>query len=111
MSTVSFGKGGESIASSYLQSRGFRVVGKNIRTVAGEADLVAMLSNTLVVIEVKRRSDTENPEEAVNPRKVARLARIAEILAGRYGAEEFRIDVIAVTGNRISGHLQNIEIA
>lgn len=111
MSTVSTGREGETIAAVYLKSIGYQILSHNVRTVAGEADLVAMDGKTLVVVEVKRLRNSEGAEEAVNRRKLTRLARISTLLSARFHTEYVRIDVVAIQGNRVSRHLQNLEIS
>jgi putative endonuclease len=60
---------------------------RNVRTRAGEVDLVAELRGVLYFVEVKARTlggPTGRPEEALTPRKLARVANAAdEILKSR----------------------------
>jgi len=69
------GKWGEQIASDFLLQKGYKIIGKNIRTPHGEIDILAMLDQTLVFIEVKTRTNTifGNPENALTPRKLLHM--------------------------------------
>ncbi len=94
------GRRGEEAASRLLESKGWRILGRDLRTRVGEVDLLALDGETLVVVEVKTRSGESfgAPEEAVDARRLARLRRAAEALALARGLSErpIRIDVVAV---------------
>ncbi len=76
---------GEVIAASFAESIGLRVIERNYRCEAGEADLIAEdeAKGALVFIEVKTRRVRGNadpdrfPEEAVDCKKLQRYRRIA----------------------------------
>ena len=95
------GQRGEAAALLFLLSRGFDVVGRNVRVGTGELDIVAYDSGTLVFVEVKTRSrgDAYAPQMAVHRRKEEQVARLAEAFCHRYGLETvpLRFDVVAVT--------------
>jgi putative endonuclease len=108
------GRYGEEVAANYLTARGWRVVDRNWRRREGELDLVARPDpGTLVFVEVKTRSGDACglPEEAVTPRKVARLRRLAGAWMEAHGERAaVRIDVIAVTTGGAAGRsLRHIE--
>ncbi|MCB8951380.1 MAG: YraN family protein [Ardenticatenales bacterium] len=93
------GAWGESVAATYLEAHGYRIVRRNWRCARGEIDIVAQMGETLVFVEVKTRRGRARgtPEEAVTPRKAARLLRLAQA----YLLEEdldlpWRVDVMAV---------------
>ncbi len=46
---------GESVAASYLMSKGYAIVATNYRSSYGEIDIIATRADTLVFIEVKTR--------------------------------------------------------
>lgn len=96
------GGGGERAAARRLTALGYRIVERNVRAPWGEIDLVALDGETLVFCEVKtRRGDAAgSPDEAIDPRKQARIARLAEgyLLARPALAEcECRFDAALVT--------------
>ena len=95
------GQLGEALAAGYLESQGFEILARNLRSRLGEIDLVARSGRTLVFVEVKtRRGRSGDPPQAgVDRRKQVRLARLAaEYLArARRGLCACRFDVVAVT--------------
>ncbi len=100
MDRKELGQRGEDAAAAYLERVGMTVVERNWRCVSGEADVVALDGETLVIVEVKtRRSDAAgSPEEAVSPTKQKRLSRIARHYVAHAGLDgcEVRFDVIAI---------------
>lgn len=91
---------GEEAAARYLEGLGYKIVARNYRRDSGELDLIAMDRDEYVFVEVKTRTrgGFGRPEEAVTPRKIRRMATVAEQFLQSHGAEEspWRIDVIAV---------------
>jgi putative endonuclease len=104
--TASVGRRGERAAARYLSRHGLRVLGKNLETTAGEADLLCedRTSGAVVVVEVKsrRRKDSgrgrDEPERQITPAKRRRLLGIARALrrANGWEARPLRIDVVAI---------------
>ena len=89
------GRYGEDVAVRHLEEKGWRIVERNWRGVAGELDIVALDGPTLVVVEVKTRSGTGfgYPAEAVTLTKLTRLRR----LAGQWLADhELRVDAVRI---------------
>jgi putative endonuclease len=94
------GRYGEDVAARHLIEQGIVVLERNWRCDAGEIDIVGRDGQVLVICEVKTRSGVGygTPLEAVTPRKVARLRR----LAARWLAERevhpsaVRFDVVGV---------------
>jgi len=96
------GPRGERVAARYLRRRGYRVLGKNLVTPFGEADLLcASPEGAVVVVEVKsRRVDRPGPppEASVTQKKRQRLERVLDRLVRTNGWHERprRIDIVAV---------------
>jgi putative endonuclease len=94
------GRSGEDAAVAHYRRLGCRIVERNFRTRAGEVDLVVQDGNTVVFCEVKtRRTDRWGlPAEAVDPRKQARLRRLAGewLSTRRPGPVQVRFDVVSV---------------
>lgn len=107
MNTSSKGRRGEELAAAFLEERGYRIVARNVRTPAGEADLIALDGRTLVVVEVKRRDKSSfgSALGAVDARKRRALRAVAEDFAqiAAPGAR-IRFDVVAIDGNRLALH-------
>ncbi|MEQ8845878.1 MAG: YraN family protein [Phycisphaerales bacterium] len=93
---------GERVAARFLRRRGYRVLGRNLVTNFGEADLLCEHPRAgIVLVEVKARRFSANaprPEASVTLRKRQRLLRILEHLVRANGWEHRprRVDVIAV---------------
>ncbi len=100
------GQWGETVALAYLEGKGCRVVGRNVRTPYGEIDLVAEQDGVTVFVEVKTRtSDTfGDPEASVNARKQAHMLASAEYYAQQHEIDHWQIDVIAITGRPGQSH-------
>lgn len=91
------GRKGEEMASRFLEEKGYKVIGRNIRTRFGEIDIVAKDKETIAFIEVKtRRSDTfGRGEEAISLLKQRRMAKVAVQFMKNYPDNDFRFDVLA----------------
>ena len=80
---------------------------RNFRVKGGEIDIIAQEKNTLVFVEVKARQDDSfgQPEEAINPQKIATIARVGEYYASCHPElpQELRVDVLAI--NKENGQI------
>jgi putative endonuclease len=94
---------GEEEAARFLERCGYAILDKNVRTRAGEIDLVAREGKTLVFVEVKTRRDLapEPPQAGVNTRKQNRLGRLAlgYLKLKRLREVPCRFDVVSVIVN------------
>lgn len=91
----------EDLALAWLQDRGLRLLGRNLRAPGGEIDLVMQQGDTVVMVEVRKRSDPRfgSAAESVDARKQARLIRAAAGLLARrpeWAARPVRFDVITL---------------
>ncbi len=101
---------GERVAVKHLKRAGFRVVERNVRAPAGEADVLCVDPDgrTVVIVEVKARrlrvagTDREaaarSPEAALNRSKRRRLSAVtAQVVRARgWRGRPVRVDLIAV---------------
>jgi putative endonuclease len=91
---------GEQLAAEHLARAGYRIAARNVRADGVEIDLVATRGALVVFVEVKTRSGRGfgAPEEAVDARKCARLARGARAWLHANGTRRARarFDVICV---------------
>ncbi|MEO7744624.1 MAG: YraN family protein [Actinomycetota bacterium] len=98
------GRYGEDVAARHLIEQGLVVLHRNWRCELGEIDIIARDGDCLVVCEVKTRRSGSfgSPAEAVTPRKVARLRRLAARWLAESGLHPplVRIDVVAVSRPR-----------
>ncbi len=95
------GRAGEAAAGRFLESRGYRIVARNVRADRVEIDLVARRGPLLVFVEVKSRNSNRHgsPAEAVDRRKQQRLRRgarawLATESATALGYRRLRFDVV-----------------
>jgi putative endonuclease len=92
----------ESLAALWLRMKGYRILGRRIKTRAGEIDLIALpLFGPVCIVEVKARRMLWDAAGAVAPTQRTRITRAALLyLAGRPGlaARGVRFDIIAVAG-------------
>lgn len=108
-SKIALGKWGEMIAATFLESQGYSVIGKNVRTKYGEIDLIALHKEqvdierneaTLVFVEVKARTSSlfGYPETSVTARKQKTLLFSIQSYLQEHLEHEnnWRIDVIAI---------------
>ena len=95
------GRSSETLAELLLRLKFYRILGRRVRTHAGEIDLVARSpGGVLCFIEVKARRDDRAALESVGPRQRARIARAASLfVAGKpqLASKGMRFDIITVT--------------
>lgn len=94
------GRRGETLAAMYLMAKGWRVVARRQRIGhgrgVGEVDLVARRGRVLAFVEVKWRHRAAALAEAIDERRLQRVARAAEALWPQLArpGDSVRIDVI-----------------
>jgi putative endonuclease len=89
----------ETLAAAALERDGWRVLGRRLRTAAGEVDLVAERAGLLAVVEVKARPTLSEAAHALSARQRVRLAgAAAQLLAEnpQWGEAGVRFDVLLV---------------
>jgi putative endonuclease len=95
------GREGEETAAAFLAARGFTILARNVRSQAGEIDLVALDGPTLVFCEIRtRRSRGQGGAlESVTPAKQRQVVRVAEhflLHHPRLATLPMRFDVVAI---------------
>lgn len=99
------GVAAEAAACAALERDGWTVLGRRLRTEAGEVDVVAEKHGLLVIVEVKCRPTLADAAAALSLRQRARLLAAAEILLAahpEWGRAGFRFDVLVVDfGGRV----------
>lgn len=93
------GVGAEDAACAALERDGWTVLGRRLRTPAGEVDAVAEKHGLLAIIEVKARPTLADAAWSLSPRQRARLLAAAEILLAEHpdwGKAGVRFDVLLV---------------
>ncbi|MBP6930257.1 YraN family protein [Patescibacteria group bacterium] len=97
------GDWGEEKAAKYLAAKKYHILGKKVRTVCGEIDILAQEKDTLVVVEVKTKTSAEQgaPEEMVDWKKQKKLVRLAQEVNQRFPQYGIRIDVVAIENQQV----------
>jgi putative endonuclease len=96
------GRAAEAAAVEALERVGWTILGRRIRTEAGELDLIAERAGLLAFIEVKARPSLSEAAYALGPRQRARLMAAAECwLAENPGAGSagIRFDILLVAAD------------
>ena len=105
------GRRSELFAMLALVLKGYRIIGRRVRTHAGEIDLIAHSPRgVLCFIEVKAREAYRDAQEALLPRQQARISRAAEVFLAqqrRLMAKGVRFDTIIVSARRWPVHVRD----
>lgn len=94
---------GEDFAVSYLESKGYKILYRNLRERFGELDIVVKDSNDcLVLVEVKTTTEGAiTPEDQMTDSKIKKFIRVAEFFANSrpelIGNKGWRMDVLSLT--------------
>jgi putative endonuclease len=102
------GRFSELIAAVALIARGYRILGRRVRTPYGEIDLIAVRGRRLAFVEVKRRATRLDCESALTPRQSGRIGRAAELWIGRnarYRNHDRGLDALFIMPGRLPVHL------
>lgn len=104
---------GERLAGESLVRRGYVIVECGWRTARGEIDIVARDGDCWVFVEVKTRRGRSAglPEEALTPRKAARLVELAQTYLAEHalGDVDWRLDLVAVELD-VKGGVKRLDI-
>lgn len=97
------GKWGEDEAALYYEDRGYEILERDWKVGKRDIDLIALTEDkdTLVFVEVKTRqnNDLQEPEEAVDVKKMRNLAIAADAYVKLHGLDmDVRFDIISVVG-------------
>lgn len=104
------GHAAEWIAAGWLTLKGYRVLGRRVRTAGGEIDLIAVRGRRIAFVEVKQRRDMMAAEASILPRQRQRVRRAAELwLRSRpaYHEHEMGFDIVFLLPWRWPQHIEN----
>ena len=104
------GRFAELLAAAALVAKGYRILGRNVRTRAGEIDIIAVRGNRLAFVEVKRRLTSEAAEAAVSGHQADRIRSAADYWLARrprYHAHEQGYDLMLLLPRRWPRHIEN----
>lgn len=102
------GRASEWVAAAVLLAKGYRILGRRVRTPHGEIDLIAVRGRRVAFVEVKRRATRREAEAAITPQQAARIARAAEFWTSRnlaFRDHEQGLDAIMVVPGRLPIHV------
>jgi putative endonuclease len=104
------GRLAEALAAAALITEGYFILARNVRTRAGEIDIIAVRGKRLAFVEVKRRLTSEDAEAALGGRQAERIRRAADAwLAHRpqYHTYEQGYDLVLLIPRRWPRHIPN----
>ena len=100
----------ELLVAALLVAKGYRILGRWVRTRVGEIDLIAVRGRRLAFVEVKYRDDAADPAMTVSCRQSNRIARAAEQWVWShpaYRGHAFGLDIVVVSLWRWPRHLKD----
>jgi len=105
------GRRSESIAALILTCKFYRVIGRRVKTPAGEIDLVALApAGPLCFIEVKARHSRQDAAEALSNRQRIRIEQAAEFYLRAKPAlrhKAVRFDIMLITPRQWPRHVRD----
>lgn len=104
------GREAEALAAEWLERQGWSILARRVRTPAGEVDLVARRPGLVAFVEVKARATRAGLDQALDERRLARVAAAAEALVARFAqpGDDVRVDAILVAPGWPVRHLENV---
>jgi putative endonuclease len=91
-----------------LIAKGYRILGRHVKTRAGEIDIVAVRGKRLAFVEVKSRLTREDADGAVSARQAARIRRASDLWLARrprYHGHVFAYDLILLVPGHLPRHV------
>lgn len=111
---TSLGKYAEQRAVDYLRQQKYRILAQNFRWRYKEIDIIASQNKTLVIVEVKARTNLYfgAPETFVSRRKIQNLVEATNAYMNQYQIDwEVRFDVIALSFSKGSWEIKYLKDA
>ena len=105
------GRRAELMAMFWLNLKWYRVLGRRVRTPAGELDIVALSpGGVLAFVEVKARKDATEALEGISRHQRERIARAAELYLSKRPSlrhNPVRFDAILIVPHRLPRHMKD----
>jgi putative endonuclease len=104
------GRTSEALAAAVLMAKGYLILGRRVKTRAGEIDIIAVRGKRLAFVEVKRRATREAAEAAITAKQAARIRRAADHWLAhrpRFHTHEQGFDVMLLVPGRWPRHIVN----
>lgn len=108
------GKEGEKLACNFLLNKKYKIIEQNWRYLKAEIDLIAITENTLVIVEVKTRTNSYfgDPQDFISPKKIKLLVSAAnEYVISRNLDFEVRFDIVSIIKNKKETKIEHLENA
>ena len=108
------GAKGEELAGTFLKNKGYSILETNWRFRNLEADIIAIIDQTIVIAEVKTRKSNffGEPETFVNKQKQKNLMKAANGYIERYNIDmDVRFDIISIILGNNEMKINHIEDA
>ena len=107
MNKTGAGREGEDRAAAYLEQKGMEIIARNVRSPAGEVDLVALDGDTSVFVEVKTWSvyTMDNLAYGIDLKKQRRIIETAKYFLAvhrKYSSMAVRFDVVFISPDSIT---------
>lgn len=105
-----YGRWAEYVAAAALIVKGYRLLGRRVKTPLGEIDLIAVRGRRLAFVEVKLRQSVAGAEAAVSERQRERVRAAAECWLARrprYQAHDQAFDLIFILPRAWPRHIEN----
>jgi len=108
------GKQGEDVAARFLARKGYKVIGRNVRTFVGEIDIVARKKYSIVFVEVKTRKNESfgPPYLAITEKKKRKLIQCAMCYLKMKNLLDFpwHIDVVSIETRHVFWFINRVKI-
>jgi len=103
------GRDGEADAARWLQDQGWKILAQRVKTKQGEIDLIARKDALVAFVEVKWRRRIADLANAIDERRLARVAAAVSAVGHEYVSEgeDMRIDVILLAPGAFPRHIAN----
>ncbi|MDR1257306.1 MAG: YraN family protein [Spirochaetaceae bacterium] len=106
-SSKAAGNRGEDRAATFLEAAGFQIIARNVRSPAGEIDIVAVDHGTLAFVEVKAWTayGIENLEYGINKKKRQRIIETSKFFLEnhrKYRDMSIRYDIVFIQADAVT---------
>jgi putative endonuclease len=104
------GRFSEAMAAALLLAKGYFILGRRVKTRAGEIDIIAVRGKRLAFVEVKRRASFADAEAAITFKQAARIRRAVDHWLAhhpRYHGHEQHFDAIFLVPGRWPRHIRD----
>ncbi len=101
------GRLAEQIAAIWLIAKGYRLIGRRVRTPVGEIDLLMRRADSLIFVEVKARPTLDSGWRALHPQQQKRCQAAARWLTAHHGwpGAVIRHDAVVIRPWALPAHL------